>query len=184
MEARNAYDIETALSLLAEDGATVQLMNDNAMNADMGSVRLDRDELALALEAEHLYGVRFEPFRCRRASGSWRQGQIVCSYRLDNRLRRAQHMGPMRTSFRIGVRHGRIRILSFPWLNISWNPDGFLPAEYEPFVTWLEVNHPDAGGPMEPGVIFRSEGQELIHILTRKSLDLLADYLDEFERSL
>jgi hypothetical protein len=66
MEARNAYDAEKAMSLLADDGATALLMANNTLWPDMPTVRLYRDELALALEAERLYGVRYESFECRR----------------------------------------------------------------------------------------------------------------------
>jgi hypothetical protein len=44
------------MSLLADDGATAKLMYDNAMDPNLWTVQLDRDELALALEAERLYG--------------------------------------------------------------------------------------------------------------------------------
>lgn len=36
---------------------------------------------------------------------------------------------------------------------------------------------------MRRGTLFRTLGQELTLILTRKSVDLLARYLDEYERS-
>ena len=36
---------------------------------------------------------------------------------------------------------------------------------------------------MDDGELFRTEGQKLIHILTPDSIDLLAGYLEEYERS-
>lgn len=56
---------DTALSLLAEDGATVLLMYDNLMDRNMPTIRLDRDELAPALEAEPLHQVRYESVECQ-----------------------------------------------------------------------------------------------------------------------
>jgi len=72
----------------------------------------------------------------------------------------------------------------FPWLNIGFNPSGYRPPETAPFMEWLEGEHPEAGGPDVRGELFRMQGQELIQILTPESLDLLAGYLEEYERSI
>jgi hypothetical protein len=185
MEARNAYDAEKAMSLLADDGVTVKLMSDNAMDPDMPSVRLSRDELALALEAERLYGVRYESFECRPDPdpAAVHHAQIICSYLMENKLRQIQGFPPVESSFRIGLLDDRIDYLSFPWLNVGFGPGGYHPAEGGRFVRWLKAEHPEAGGPMDRGELFRTSGQELILILTPESLDLLASYLKEYERS-
>ncbi len=182
MRARDDYDAEEALSLIGHDGATVQLMFNNRTRANMPTLELDRRELAIALDAERLYGVRYEPFVCREEPDPGRV-VVVCSYSMDNRLRQIQGYAPVQSWFRLGFRDGRIDELSFPWLNVSFNPGGFNPAESEGFVQWLEVAHPDAAGPFEPGTLFRSGGQELMLNLTRESLDLLRIYLAEYERS-
>jgi hypothetical protein len=163
------------MSLLADDGATAKLMYDNAMDPNLWTVQLDRDELALALEAERLYGVRYESFECRQRDPDRvgvGEAQIVCSYLMDNRLRQIHGFPPVESSFRIGVRDDRIHYLSFPWLNVGF-PSG-TPAEGGRFVRWLEAEHPEAGGPFDRGELFRTEGQEVVHIFTRESLDLLA----------
>ncbi|MGH2630718.1 MAG: hypothetical protein ACRDHI_09195 [Actinomycetota bacterium] len=181
MKARNHYDIETAMSLLAKNGATAMLMNDNAMLRHMPSVRLDPDELALALEAERLYGVRYEQFECRPQPVGWSRARITCSYRMDSRLRQIAGLPPVESSFGIGIRDDRITNLSFPWLNYGFPSN--VPAEGWRFVRWLEAEHPEAGAPMERGTLFQTMGQELVLILTRDSIDLLEGYLDEYERS-
>jgi hypothetical protein len=183
MEARNAYDAEKAMSLLA-DGATALLMHDNAMEPDMPTARLDREELALALEAERLYGVRYEPFECQPDPVSWADTQIRCFYRMDNKLRQIDGFPPVKSSFGIGVRNDRITNLSFPWLNVGF-PAG-KPAEGANFVEWVEATHPEVGGiqgGFHDGELFRIMGQEVVLILTPDSIDLLAGYLEEYERS-
>jgi hypothetical protein len=135
------------------------------------------------VEAERLYGVRYESFECRwdPDPGSVREAQIICSYLMDNRLRQIAGYPPVESSFVIRVRNDRITYLSFPWLNVSFPSD--VPAEGGRFVRWLEAEHPEAGGPFDRGELLRTLGQELILILTRESLDLLAGYLEEYERS-
>lgn len=185
MRARNAYDAERALSLLDRDGVTARLMFDNRIASNMPAVRLKRDELVLALEAEELYGVRYGPLDCRPGPdpAGPNSAYVVCSCLMDNTLRRIQGLPRVETTFGIGIRDGRIDSLSFPWLNVSFNPGGFYPAEFEGFVQWLEVEHPDAAGSFDRGELFRSGGQELTLNLTRKSLDLLKRYLEEYGRS-
>ncbi len=186
MRARNAYDAERAMSVLADGPVATQLLYDNALHADMGAVRLHHDELALAFEAEQLYGVRYKAVECHQASnvvGAGGQTQVSCSYAMDNTLRQIDGLAPVESSFGIGFRKGSIDHLSFPWLNVSWGPDGVFPVELGSFVRWLEVEHPKAGTAMHSGEVFRSAGQELIHVLTRKSVDLLARYLEEYQRS-
>ncbi len=181
MEARNAYDAEKAMSLLADDGATVLLMDDNWMERYMPTLRLDSEELALALEAERLYGVRYESFECRPDPVRWAKTQIMCSYLLDNKLRQINGSPPVERSFGIGVRNDRITNLSFPWLNVGFPSK--VPAEGAQFVKWLEAEHPEAGGPFDRGELFRTLGQEVTLILTPESLDLLAGYIEEYEQS-
>ncbi len=186
LRARNAYDVEEAVSLLADGAVASQLLYDNGLHADMGAVRLHPVELALAFEAEQLYGIRYKSVECHQASqvlGANGQAQVSCSYQMDSTLRQIDGLAPVEASFGIGFRKGRIDHLSFPWLNVSWGPEGVFPAEFASFFDWLDAEHPRAGTAMHSGEVFRSQGQELIHVLTRKSLELLAGYLAEYGRS-
>jgi hypothetical protein len=184
MRARNAYDAETALSLLDHDGVTARLVEqqNDGTASNMPTVRLGPGKLVLALKAERLYGVRYRSIHCRPSrAGAF---QVICSYQMDNRLRQLKHRSPVESSVALRIRHGRIDYLSFPWLNVGFDPGGSYPSEFGSFVRWLEVEHPDAGGPVDHGDLFRPIGQELVLNLTEESLDLLRTYLDEYERSL
>jgi hypothetical protein len=180
MEARNAYDVQKAMSLIADDGASVLLMHDNEMLEHMPTNRLDRDELAIAFEAERIYGVRYGSFECRPEVIAWAKTQITCSYLLDSRLRRIAGMSPQGHSFGIGIRDGHITNFSFPWLNVGF--PGNVPAEGARFTQWLEREHPEVGTPMIDGTMFFTQGQELTLRLTQGSIDLLRRYLGEYER--
>jgi hypothetical protein len=194
MEARNAYDAETAMSLLADGEVTSQLLHDNRMHPDMFGVQLNHDELALAFEAERLYGVRYESFGCRPGQfrleaipgGNGSSANVICTYSMDSRLRQLAGSPPVESAFGLRIHEGKIDVLTFPWLNISWNPSGYYPAEFQRFVLWLDAEHPEAIDTENPGTaqrLFRVAGQEWILKLDRESLDLLAGYLDEYERS-
>ena len=190
MEARNAYDTEKAMSFLADDGATAAMLFDNQINTNMPSVQLDRDELALAFEVERLYGFRYEPYECHVEPGPVAyqvSADVICTYSLDSKLRRLAGYAPAGSAFGLGIRDGRINVLTFPWLNISWNPGGYQPAEFESFVYWLDAEHPEAIDAQNPlpdqPQLFRTMGQEWVLELNRKTLDLLKGYLEEYERS-
>jgi hypothetical protein len=181
MEARNAYDAEKAMSLLADDGATALLMDNNRMFRGMPTLRLDREELALALEAERLLEVRYESFECQPDPVRWAKTQIMCSYLMDDKLMQIDGSSPVERSFGIGVRNGRVTNLSFPFLNVGFPAE--VPADRARFVNWVDAEHPQAGGPFDRGKLFRTLGQEVTLKLTRESIDLLARYLEEYERS-
>ena len=140
----NAHDAETAKSLLAPDGAKAMLMHDNVLDRNMFAERLDRDELALALEAERLYGVRYRSVECQPDPGvlRWSDAQIYCSFLMDDRLRQIEGLPPRETYLGIGIQDGRVTVLSFPWTNISWDHGGYYPAEFEAFVPGLDRGHP------------------------------------------
>jgi hypothetical protein len=181
MEARNASDAERAISLLADGPVTVQLLDGAFTYGNMPTVLpLRRDELALAFEAEQLYEFRYESLECRPDPVVGDRGgvYVTCSYLMDDRLRQIEGYPPVESSARLRIRDGRIDLLGFPGLNISWNEP---PREFEAFKAWLGATHPEAGSPMVDGELFYSQGQELMLILTRESLDLLAGYLDEYE---
>ena len=186
MEARNAFDIHEAMSLLADDGATAVLQFRNQSVRDSSSVRLSRDQLALALEAERMFGVRYEDVGCR-LNGGGGSADVTCTYAMDSKLRRLAGLRPVESAARFRIRDGRIDLLSFPWLNVSWNPRGYFPKEAERFVLWLFAHYPEAIDAEHPQAVrsplFRSQGQEWILRLNRASLDLLAGLLEEYARS-
>jgi len=184
MRARDDHDIATAMSLLAKDGATARMQHGYRTDPRMPVVRMDREELTLALEAERLYGVRYASRECRwEPDAVVREAPIVCGYRMDNTLRQILEYPPVTSSVSIGVREGRVTHLGFPWLNVSY--PGATPPELAEFVAWLGTEHPEAGQVYEEaGELFRTGGQELVHILTGRSVDLLATYLEEYERAL
>jgi len=181
MEARNAYDVAEALSLLAEDGARVKLLYNNRPGSYMPSGHMNRDELAIALEAERIYGVRYDSVECFPSVDPIGGGeaQIECSFAMDNRLRQALNLPPLETFFHIGVHDDRVTYLSFPWLNVGFPSN--VPAEGWRFIEWLQGVHPEVGGPMEDGTLFWTGGQEMNLILTPESIELLERYLDEYE---
>ena len=184
MEARNAYDADEAMSLIAGDGARVQLLYDNRTSdaINLPAPRMDRDELALALEAERIYGVRYDDVQCgpsaRPIGGG--EAQIECSVAMGSLLRQIHALPPVDTSFHLGVHDGEVTFLSFPWLNATF-PDR-VPAETWGFLDWLQVEHPEAGAPMRDGTLFETWGQEMVLILTPRSLDLLETSFDAYAR--
>jgi hypothetical protein len=179
MEVRNAYDVQKAMSLIGAEGASVLLTHDNDMLPDMPVNQLDRTQLALAFEAERIYGVRYGSFECRPETIEWANTQITCSYLLDSRLRRIAGISPSEHSFGIGIRDGHITNFSFPWLNVGF--PGNVPTEGWRFARWLERAHPEVGAPMIDGTMFHTQGQELTLRLTPRSIDLLRQYLGEYE---
>ena len=149
---------------------------------------LNGDEVGLALEAEQHYDVRYAPFACD-SSGS---GTVICTYSMDSRLRRIEGLPPVESDVRLRVADGLITVASFPWLDISADPGGYWPVESGNFMHWLDGVHPDAHPPFTwppapatpsgPSQLFYWEGQELIHILSHDTVDLLARYLDDYEQ--
>jgi D-alanyl-D-alanine carboxypeptidase len=111
---------------------------------------------------------------------------------MNSRLRRIEGLPPIESSFGLSVNEGLITAASFPWLSIGFDPGGYWPVESERFMHWLEGVQPDAhppftwppepNTPFGPAQLFYWEGQELIHILTRDTVDLLAGFLDEYEQ--
>jgi hypothetical protein len=56
-----------------------------------------------------------------------------------------------------------------------------VPADGARFTQWLAGVHPDVGAPMDDGTVFYTQGQELTLRLTPRSIDLLRQYLGEYE---
>ena len=190
MENRNVHDSGSVMSLLAGGGkAWVYLSYDNAMDPDMGGSRLSRDELALALEAEQIYGVRYRNVECQPRRSGRSEGEawvpdsanVLCTYSMDSTLRQLAGLNPTQSTAALGVRRGHVHLLNFPFLNISFPSN--VPVEGWRFARWLDREHPEAGAPMVDGELFHTFGQELTLKLTPKAIDLLASYFDEYQRS-
>jgi hypothetical protein len=185
MEARNTYDADAIMTFLPEGGAVIRPMQDNLSvpNILTGRTRMDRGRLALAFEAERILEVEYRSVECRSEPSVHYDGRpIVCTYVLDSRLRQIAGIDPAPKVMRIGVRDGQVTQLSFPWLGVSF--PGNVPAEGWAFFEWLQGAHPDAGAPGHTGTLFRYPGgQDMELILTPDSLDLLEQYLDEYERA-
>ena len=172
MRARNVGDAEMAMSLVADEGVTVQLLDDYTIDHDMPQIVLTPAELAVAFKAEQLFEVSFESVACEKQPGPY----VTCSYLLDTRLRRISGYQPARSSVELKIEDGRINLLNYPWLNMSF--PGYTPAEFGEFVRWLGGENPVAVVDL-----FRIGGQEMILILTEESVDLLEELLDAYERS-
>ena len=142
MEARNAFDIHEAMSLLADDGATAGAVPEpERPGLVLGAA--EPSQLALALEAERMFGVRYEDVGCR-LNGGGGSADVTCTYAMDSKLRRLAGLRPVESAARFRIGDGRIDLLSFPWLNVSWNPRGYFPKEAERFVLWLFAHYPEA----------------------------------------
>lgn len=184
MAVRNAYDIEKVMAMVADDAGTAPRTLRGA-------------EFALVFEAEEVYGVRYQPFECGEDSDlAWAGGDasVTCTFLMDHKLSRIEGYPPMESSFRFRIREGRMALLDFPWLQVWWGgepargfPFAYYPAEFDNFLKWLETEHPESvegfGEESESvQTVFDRTYRRLDLILTRESLDLLADYLEEYER--
>jgi hypothetical protein len=187
MEARSMHDIEGAMSLLDDGGASVRMLEDNepSTSLSMGTRRMGRQQLSLALATERVFGVAYGSVACgpivHDVYPPAAEANVECSFLLDSRLRRLERMSPEETFGHLGVHDGSVTFLSFPYLNASF--PGNVPSEAWPFIEWLQEEHPDVGGPMRDGIIFHTRGQELTLNLTPDAIDLLERYLDEYDRS-
>jgi hypothetical protein len=93
-------------------------------------------------------------------------------------------MAPVESWTVLGTTGHRVSDLTFPWLNIGFNPDGLHPAAPARFVRWLRDAHPEAGRAGTDGALFRTQGQELVLELTPEALELWERYLDEYEAAI
>ena len=87
MRQHNADDAETAMSLLAEDGVTVQLLNHNTIDDNMPQIVLTPEEVAVAFEAERLFEVSFRVRRLRKGVRPIRHVQLSAGHEVEANLR-------------------------------------------------------------------------------------------------
>ena len=162
MEARNAYDADSARSVLADD---VQMF-DTPIISDLG-------ELSAGFEALRAYEFQFSPYEC--VEGTAGPGATVaCTYMMDTNLSRAVGYQPIAGSFSFTISDGRIVTLRH-----NFNFSEFGPNVYDQFVTWLEAAHP--GGFDQ---LFRIVGDVSTPWLTPEALELVPIYIAEFEESM
>ena len=159
MEARNAYDAERAGALMTDDAFLVDVH------------RMTREELELGFESLRVYGMRFDPFDCANRTGST---LVTCSYQMDSRLSQIVGFPPVEGRIQFLVENGRITSLVH-----DFNFDEYAPTVFEPYIEWLEEEHP---GVKEQ--LFVVEDGVVTPILTDSSLDLAERYLDEYDRHL
>ena len=210
MRARNAYDSEKAMSLLADDGVTAVPVLDNKpdlyMNLD--PVQLRDDELALAFEAERLYGVEYEDVECRVDPGPVASGISGRHLHLLDGLKAAS-TGQI-SAGRVGLRArgpGRAdRSAELPRADNQLYRRGVSPRRVRGFRSLARGPHPEAGRscrcrhlPQEillgswkllgstparrPRTNFPNGRPGLDPQVTRESLDPLKRYLEDYERS-
>jgi hypothetical protein len=159
MEARNAYDSERA-------GA---MMTDDAFLLDVH--RMTRQELELGFESLRVYGMQFVTFDCDNRAGIT---LVQCTYQLGSRLSEIVGFPPVEGRIRFLVENGRITSLVH-----DFNFDDYAPNVFEPYIEWLEEEHPGA-----KEQLFVVDRGVITPILTEVSLDLADIYLDEYDRFL
>lgn len=162
MTARNAYDADSARSVLADD---VQMF-DVPIIADLG-------ELSAGFEVLRRYEFQFSPYECLDTSTET-LARVGCTYMMDTKLSRIVGYQPVAGSFTFTISDGRIDRLVH-----SFNFDQFAPNVYDKFLTWLETAHP--GGFDQ---LFRIQGDVATPLLTPEALDLTTIYIAEFEESM
>ncbi|HJQ95636.1 MAG TPA: hypothetical protein VJ935_08040 [Acidimicrobiia bacterium] len=159
MEARNAYDSERA-------GA---LMTDDAFLLDVN--RMTREELELGFESLRVYGMQFVEFECDNRAGST---LVRCIYQMDSRLSEIVGFALVEGRIQFLVENGRITSLVH-----DFNFDDYATNVFEPYIRWLEENHPGAREQL-----FVVDDGVVTPILTEASLDLAESYLDAYDRFL
>jgi hypothetical protein len=157
MEARNAYDPERARALMTDDAVLLDVH------------RMSRQELELGFESLRVYGMQFEPYDCANRAGSI---LVTCTYEMDSRLSEIVGFPPVEGRIRFLVENGRITSLVH-----DFNFEDYAPNVFEPYIEWLEEEHPGAREQL-----FIVDDGVNTPILTEESLDLADSYLDDYDR--
>ena len=187
MEARGMDDLDEAISLIDEDGADVRPLGISAPSGltTTGTYHMDLEKVSLALETERIFGVTYDSVVCgpieHVVHPAVPEVNVECSFVLRSRLRDLDGRVYRESFAHLGVEDGRITFLSVPYLNASF--PGNVPGESWPFIEWLQDEHPEAGGPMDDGTLFHTEGQDLIINLNPQAIDLLERSFEEYERA-
>jgi hypothetical protein len=190
MEARSTHDLDAIQPLLADSPVNVNLpyWHKGMIRSWDEGAPYSSAKLALAFEIEAIYDVTYESVECREvpAGGFATAGvPIRCSARMDSRLLRTAGIPPREVHTRLGVDDGKVDLVGFAWWTMSLDPDDIDPTEMARFVDWLYLAHPSgivtSGSPATGTAVFEWEGQIMVHILERGSVDLLADHVDEYQ---
>lgn len=111
IKARNTYDAEALMAMVADEGVSVVLMFDNNMSTAMPSEFLSRRQMGFALEAEEIYGVKYNQAHCGHPKGPPSTATVIevrCVYKLDSKMRRVAHLSPLRSSFDMMIEDEKI----------------------------------------------------------------------------
>lgn len=162
MEARNAWDASAARSLLADD----VVMNDVPMIENL-------EELEPGFEALRVYEFQFSSVECAELVAG-PPASVRCDYMMDTNLQQIVGYPPVPGSFTFGISDGRIASLTH-----NFNFGEFGENAYDPFLTWLDSEHPGAFDQ-----IYRMEGSTSTPRLTPEALDLARTYVAEYDESL
>jgi hypothetical protein len=157
LEARNTYDSERASALMTDDAFLLDVH------------RMSRQELELGFESLRVYGMRFASFECVNRPGST---VVTCTYEMDSRLSEIVGFPPVEGRIQFLVENGRITSLVH-----DFNFDDYAPNVFEPYIEWLEEEHPGA-----KEQLFVVDEGVITPILTEESLGLADSYLDEYDR--
>jgi hypothetical protein len=156
MEARNAYDSVQAGALITEDAFLLDVH------------RMTRPELELGFESLRVYGMQFDPFDCENRAGST---LVRCTYQMNSRLSEIVGFPPVEGRIQFLVENGRITSLVH-----DFNFADYAPTVFEPYIQWLEEEHPGA-----KEQLFVVDDGVITPILTEASLDLAESYLDQYD---
>ena len=157
LEARNAYDSERASALITDDAFLLDVH------------RMTRQELELGFESLRVYGMQFVTFDCDNQAGST---LVRCTYQLGSRLSEIVGFPPVEGRIQFLVENERITSLVH-----DFNFDDYAPNVFEPYIEWLEEEHPGA-----TKQLFVVDEGVITPILTEESLALADSYLDEYDR--
>jgi hypothetical protein len=118
IDALNAYDAAAVRVLLAPDAVVRDPQWEGL------------EELDLGVEANRVWGLRFEPFECRPNPLHPEPGKVLCTYTLQTALHRIEGARLLQSTFDIHVSDGLI-VRAY---NMFYLPD-MRPA-FEPFHDW------------------------------------------------
>ena len=165
LEARNAYDADTALAVMAPDVVLDEIPRIH-----------DRDEVEPIFDWMRRQGIVISTYECAATT----PGPVIdveCDYEAMSRLTRLVGHPPLGGKLVFEVSEGQlVSIVNEP------DPEDFRSYSregYGAFVRWLQLNYP---GAYDTIYIIEDDGLA-VPILTDEALDLMEGYLDEFEAS-
>jgi hypothetical protein len=162
IEALNAYDAAAAGVLLAPDA----FVRDSMWSG--------LDNLELGVEANRVWGWRFEPFECGPNPMRADPGDVLCTYTLQTALHRIAGARPLQSFFDIRVSDGLI-----VWAHNAF-PLGYMDPVWAPMAQWLQARDRYA----EARIFYSpNPGVEIVtQILTPEALAEAAALLAAYEQ--